>query len=357
MCSGVSHYQDRSPGFGEQAREPTYTVYANTPTSKLTLVRSLSQLVEFDTALRSVHAISLSSPLDLLPPTLSSSSPPRKRRQPTILATLSRTLSPGKAKRSAKDVFILPEDQHPPLAQLSSYLSELGKLPEIRTSTEWTSFFQPKGSDLESHRVERRVKRIMSDPQLAKSRSGLLDTAKVAVIDVDIKEELVVASGEEVDVADSESLRGLAEIAAIGRHLTGEDDETPIATVPDRSPAVTLLVTTPPVQVHPADKVETKAEAIVAAKPAPIITTPLEDLPEPEQHIVVELPQRPSTADPIKPKKDKVDFPSRTTSFSHPKRRKDERKTGLEDFEVLRVLGKGCAGKVRRLDLSIGFSY
>lgn len=267
-------------------------------------------------------------------------SSPRKRRAP-IFATLSRTLSPHRLKQGKPEephsiTGVLSDDEdtetHLPTARVSYYLSEMAKDSTITSSEGWQKFFAPGPNDLQSHRVERRVRQMRSDPALkaarntdpqGRARSFRMDS------DADSIAAMVALSQQFIDSAPS----------------TDELDLTNTTQKPRQEDRQAAAVQSKQKQELP---------------PTPAATPPktesngfFEESEAQDEHI--HLPPRPATCEPTRHDQDvkPIEVPSSNDGHcggvpATPRRirKKVERKADVSDFDILRVLGKGCAGKV-----------
>jgi serum/glucocorticoid-regulated kinase 2 len=238
---------------------------------------------------------------------------PRKR---TVLQTLSRTLTPSRRAADssvsvtsyADIVDISGETRGESLASLASYLTALSGIKDIRGQQEWTAFFRIGKEDLESKRVERRyacisllfrryhvliffyqsVKRVRSD--LAKHAATDVSKASAAKAHQGTPGTTPGGSSDAVEkLAESET--------------TGTIEDAGNSTMPSAS--------------------SSSVELALPPRPLSADGTKNDDR-------VVTVPHSP------KPSKDK----------RRRRKGKEESKVSLKDFEMLSVLGKGCAGKV-----------
>lgn len=338
----------------QQTREPMYTVYVTTPTASMTLSRSRAQIVALDQGLRSQAK-------DLLPPdspvhllgvddTSAASAPPRKQRRGPIFATLSRTLSPNRRRKAAAAAGSEPADapsidavfvEHPgpvkedhlPTARVSYYLSELAKHTSLHQTQPWTHFFQPGPNDLQSQRLERRVRQMRSDPALKTTSSAASNDLAAARKDSD---------------ADS-----LAAIVALHQQFIDS------ASVPDMDDVHPLSTGAP---APPNGQLPTPAPTPARAQDVFLDEDGALSAAEAAQGIMENASACEPTEHEVEPKQNDVPSPSllaaseQTTALNGahgvvsatPKksRKRVERQTAVTDFDILRVLGKGCAGKV-----------
>lgn len=214
------------------------------------------------------------------------------------------------------------EESPASLSQISAYLSDLAKLPAVRESKDWVKFFSTKNSeDSESHRVERRIKRIRSDPAVPSP--------------TDRAEQI------SCDASDTDDL---AELAALSRQLAGEDASDMIAT----SASITVTQPQPTIASVAASASEQIASA-VQTESAPIARQAMSDEQIHETLAIEAIPAYPKTPSP-EPMSDRS---TPTSQIAFPKSARSSRivksaprKMSVAEFDVLHVLGKGCAGKV-----------
>lgn len=294
--------------------------------------------------------VTLESPLAAILADLDpSNSPPRKRR-PVIFATISRTFASSKFRSAhskaaaaaaqppgsdeTDNATALDYATHPPLAQLSSYLTKLARSVD-KKDDDWIQFFRVRSRDLQSERVERRVRKMRSDPNFIIHRAS-------TPIRVDTPETTPPKHAHPADVEnrsrkddDNDSLDFMA---AISRQLSGEEaDLSDNGEEEEDSPTETsrFLVTAPtsaatlnpPTGYHTPEKVE-DGEIEGKANDQSLNKAFAED----------------KTADLIEEPENTAILPFPTSTKE--RRNVKSRKITLEDFEILRVLGKGCAGKV-----------
>lgn len=380
------------------ATTQSYTLYITTPTHNLTLQRSVDDIVELDLKLRQAGNASLPKLPNLLP---SSNAPPvpaspshgGSRR---LLQTISRTLSPGSPRHRTTlkqitkslasgpptasaaptaataatsthgTVPQVPASDAPPAhpsvnedmvvanekitSGLVNYFTALSSVTTIKTAKAWREFTRVRTDDLESQRVERRVHRVRSD---------LASHSKSAVAPTNVN-----VGGEGGRRAD-ESQSDIGEDWA-GR---GTEDERENGSTSGRSGsrqswnaghAMTLTRTAS--GRSSAGEEEVGAGTVAAAKKA---STHFANIPEEsekekeavassQQHLTTEASQAATSGDSSwadgGAEGSKAEAASANKSPN--RRRKSDRlrsdKVTVDDFEMIRVLGKGCAGKVSR---------
>jgi serum/glucocorticoid-regulated kinase 2 len=323
-----------------------------------------------------------------LPPRIPSSlsvSTPKKRNN--VLASLTRTLSPrrntansytsfGSAGKETRGASV-------DVKELGAVLTKASIDPAIRAHAAWKSFFLARIDDLESARVERRIKRARSDA-----------TMHLAAVEVPppLPTQLLPAS---------ESL-GHVQDASTGTDMSALTDDfvkPPQASLFDAGPAPTSveldsssLPKQDGIDVEGAEETRRGASVVMEEAPALDDSPPAENGDEEEptlqpssaltdsspnlEHppldsVVDDRPSTPPSAPvssaPVSPtsarlspkqKRSSLQPPPADIGMSHTLSRsmsdlassagsvKKPEAVNIDSFEVLRVLGKGCAGKV-----------
>ncbi|KAF8079140.1 hypothetical protein FPV67DRAFT_98655 [Lyophyllum atratum] len=382
----------------------SYSIYVKTPTHSLTLTRTTKEVIELDRKLRESHpGVELPAfPIDMQ----SLPAPPPKRKS-TFLNTLSRLASPtsGKTSRRFNNASIHPSNLTTPLTSpsgeisdpfnsfipnglensatlspsststgLASYLTMISNTAGLRQARVWKRFVHVRTDDLESVRVERAIKRVRSD--LAAHVGGLAKE-KENVHKGSTKAGSSVAPSESGSILE-ERVNGteVHEPADKAGHVKEEvvpAEETDPSTLP--SSATTDVIpdeTAPPPSDIPGPDAAQPAEDIAQPSAAPsgeISTTVAAEAPAriPRSHSVDFDKSRMARAFANStPSRDGAssqtgDESSASTTGGSGRRskrkkrsqstvprepRKSQRKVVIDDFEMMRVLGKGCAGKV-----------
>lgn len=377
----------------------THCSPAAAPTHHLTLTRTASEVAGLHTKLTDAYPAIEFPPLPL-------NDIPTKRRS-SFLHTLSRLannstkpiqipspsfqhntsilptpgISPGKER---DDPFINPlSSPTATTTSLASYLTVISNHPSVRTARPWRRFVRVRTDDLESVRVERAIKRVRSDLGMHVPTSSTQDVVSsvpdsrpasdvestIDDITTDIDDGLIAEQGvvppadrdsgigglhkegiqEEDEDEELESMREDAKIAELvvgGEDVATADRGTP---VPELHPSSTLngIEEALPTDPSPSDTLPT---------PAPSPPTPPPP-PPPPPHPATRIP-RSASADPDKASRlsrvwshddeSAPGTPQRKTKrlSPKPKTQRPARKVVVDDFEMMRVLGKGCAGKV-----------
>ncbi|KAJ7292702.1 kinase-like protein [Mycena rebaudengoi] len=278
----------------------SYSLYIKTPTHNLTLTRTAVELVDLDRKLREANPTTTLPALPIDP-----SSPPKRKTKSTFLNTLSRLASPS-ANRTARtrpaaspqteasDPFLSFEGVDPPSSTtLAAYLTTVSNTPTMRQARVWKRFVRVRTDDLESVRVERAIKRVRSDL----ASHGVRNKENVAVAVEEeappVPEEPVPEDPPATDTARIPRSQSADPDKRLSRAFT-QDEETP---------------QTDPEEMTSSQTGETDDSSIS------------------------------TTGHATQPKK-------RASKKKLLGPRKSTRKVVIDDFEMMRVLGKGCAGKV-----------
>ncbi|KZW00484.1 kinase-like protein [Exidia glandulosa HHB12029] len=360
-----------------------YSIYIKTPTHNITLTRNVTEIIDLHDRLRDAlpNASVPKLPID------ATAQPPQKRRS-SFLHTLSRfassssTSTRSSAKSSAPSSFQSPlaspsvevadpfasplttADAQTPTTSLASYLTTLSNDPAIRVCRPWRKFVRVRTDDLESVRVERAIKRVRSD--LAAHHA----TATPAPVpSVPSSSSVSMVGSDMSDVPEpvptrAESLHGARTHDGIKEE--DEDANTDEQHAPSQAAAT-----------EDASDRGAPFEAADAGAEENGLPTPSSSPPSPTggAHPTLRIP-RSASADPDKASRlsrvwkaassplkqtagdetetDDAGFDTDRASTgegSKPRKRRIPRerkskKVVIDDFEMVRVLGKGCAGKV-----------
>lgn len=333
----VAEAKDKREGRKRKQLVASYTLYVTTPTHNLTLIRSANDITEVDQKIRDALP---SSRLPALPtmPNFAPSSSGRK-----FFQTLSRTLSPGASKSrstfsnligdpatSAADLDASGAVSPPPSAplspvpgvntklashsittQLATYFTALANNPATREHKAWKRFVRVEADDFQSVRVERRVRKVRSDlAEHVKSSVAPRNTnVGVAPAQSDLEEDGGPTEDDlDLDSADDSSRASGTPAGRISR-----------ATVVSRSGSLDT----------------TSSDRRGVADDSRSTNTNIEMIPE-EQH----------GEDFHEASTDRQGDAAKLHHNRSHRRRKGSNKVTVDDFEMIRVLGKGCAGKV-----------
>ncbi|GAA6038913.1 hypothetical protein JCM8097_000571 [Rhodosporidiobolus ruineniae] len=366
--------------------DPVLTVYCSTPTSSLTLSRKLSEIVDLEARLRAQFP-------DRLPsrkPSSSIPSTPKKRNN--VLASLSRTLSPRRGGPSSFTSASAAVD----VKDLGALLTKASADSTVRSHTAWKSFFRIRSDDLESARVERRIKRARSDqtmhlaptPDSPPAVPELPMAARLARQDASggtemsassaMTDEVLRASGEEKQLSlfdlpdipsasikiDTPQVATPDDVELVDAAPVEEEEPVPMAEEPLEVEAEepvapsTPAPKSPPTSAGPPDErvvaeavtAQSVAAELVAVEPVAVPIEPLRLPPKPAKQEQSEgMKRSKSEQQSLAPPSTTGTSAAMSRSPSDLSTRSFEKKPGtvtLDSFDIMRVLGKGCAGKV-----------
>lgn len=352
------------------------------PTHHLTLTRTASEVADLHARLVDAYpSVDLPPlPLDQVPTKrrssflhtlsrLANNKPPPNSRPSQTLPTPA--VSPSKER---DDPFANPLSSPSAAAtSLASYLTVISNHPSVRTARPWRRFVRVRTDDLDSVRVERAIRRVRSDLAMhlpAPSPSAVISPLADLHITSDVEsthtgDDIATDDGPNVDrdsgvdglqsqgikeEEEDEDLLIMREDAKIAELVAGGETDTPMPPVP-KSPVEENSVVVDIPQPEPSD-----------ASPEPeqpvddVLPTPSPSPPTPPSHPAARIP-RSASADPDKasrlsrvwpPEEEATPDtpPSKPKRMSPKTKTKPTRKVVVDDFEMMRVLGKGCAGKV-----------
>ncbi|KAF9017976.1 kinase-like protein [Hymenopellis radicata] len=361
----------------------SYSLYIKTPTHNLTLTRLATEIVELDTKLRDNHP-SVKVPALPLDANAVMSLPPK--RKSTFLNTLSRLASPhgskirrnttgeeNKTRRSngsistAPSAFTSPlvspsKDQTDPFqsfspsaitatlpttvnsTSLAAYLTTISNTPALRQARVWKRFVRVRTDDLESVRVERAIKRVRSDLAAhtgmnGKDREDLppvvpeIPDKEPSVHEVATEEEKPSEVQKPTDEVSEEKQQVKIEDAPMKNGLLPADEEA----VSPPSPAAEEDTPKTPIAEGLANRIHRSrsADPETSARLSRAFTS--SSITQDGASSQTETGDESSATGGRRPKKKR----SMSVALS-----KKSRKVVIDDFEMMRVLGKGCAGKV-----------
>ncbi|BGP46733.1 hypothetical protein JCM10450v2_002581 [Rhodotorula kratochvilovae] len=361
--------------------DPTLTVYVSTPTSNLTLSRKLSELVDLEARLHAQFP-------DRLPPrkvAAAAPSPTTSKKRSNVLASLTRTLSPRRGS-SGSPSFSSFSSKAPPsaaadLKDLSASLSAASASDSVRAHAAWQALFAVRRDDLQSARVERRIKRARSDqtmhlapapaataareerqePSAASAATEEIVEAAAAPSEDGDDKPLLAVLGADALLVEAEKtpvlpLKEDIELVAASVRRAGSSGSAPMDVSGEVAPADL------PAPEQPVDKVVDDVAAAIevsgaedagAIGPAVVAEDePLAPAPLTAESHAQEPSALLSTAVPVSlaPSSSMSVSESMTRSTSNMSAATTlstkSRAITLDSFEILRVLGKGCAGKV-----------
>ncbi|KAH7922670.1 hypothetical protein BV22DRAFT_1016856 [Leucogyrophana mollusca] len=271
------------------------------------------------------------------------------------------------------------------VTSLASYLTSISNETSLRQSRAWKRFVRVRTDDLESVRVERAIKRVRSD--LAAHVSPKVPELSANAPSTNVSSSNVSELLEDGDAdVEEESINGDAHVKDLSRSdlreedIKEEEESELTAEQPDRE----AVAATEPVEVAELDDLPSIPAEEPSATPPPI-DTDLSNGADDEDAAALPTPiadgpasriPRSHSADPDKASRLSRVYTSSTlqdgassamgdessisttagrrarkkrsqsTDPSKELRKKSQRKVVIDDFEMMRVLGKGCAGKV-----------
>ncbi|KZS93531.1 hypothetical protein SISNIDRAFT_474447 [Sistotremastrum niveocremeum HHB9708] len=362
------------------------------PTHNVTLTRTITELKSLHVKLHDAHPETTfpELPLDLSDVSATAGG----KRRSSFLHTLSRLASPGPknrpphglpspAKESNEDPFAAAPQST--LTALASYLTIISNDQLLRVSKPWRRFVHVRVDDLESVRVERAIKRVRSDVAIHLNPKGMASTASVpsstnvsvhAIDDLtdtetstaglresDIQEE-VEAEAEQDVTKGKTSLPPASDSTDMDATTIAETDsamkDEPSLLDDENTAAAASMVTTgnlPTPTPSPAARTVELPPAEEQNVEGPKEPTPSVSHPPSASAHVHRIP-RSASADPDKATRLSRVFQSGSVNgesdeppFKRRKKdgkveKKPSKKVQIDDFEMMRVLGKGCAGKV-----------
>ncbi|KAI9444542.1 hypothetical protein H4582DRAFT_2108450 [Lactarius indigo] len=343
---------------------PSFTLYVKTPTHNLTLSRTAREIVELDHKLHDAYP-------SVLRPTLpidSSVLPQPTKRKSVILNTLSRLASPASNKyKQSHPIHLSPlpsslprqrsptrslttwarsqsvhrPPANPTITGLAAYLTTLSNDQVFRQARPWKRFVRVRTDDLESVRVERAIRRVRSDVA-AHLSSPSTDMPERSQLNGDTASTAPSAKSDviEIEASDTGSI-------ALPSHTADADGV--IAPAPDTDASVDLVAPSTPLPAaaeHPSRIPRSQsADPDKAARLSRVFT-------QSATSVGINGTETASASASAT-----EDDSSVNTSHEHRERKKRSksaarikervsRKVQVSDFEMMRVLGKGCAGKV-----------
>ncbi|SGY51069.1 BQ5605_C001g00956 [Microbotryum silenes-dioicae] len=318
------------------------TIYVSTPTSSLTLRRSLADVAELEADALTFHIVQLRYNFPGRVPARPMPTPPLitftpKKSRTAVFATLQRTLSPRRASSSSSssaranslDMSIMD------VTELGNWLTDLSGDKVLRESSAFQTFFSASGpDDLESARLERRIKGNQSNvakyigPSSTKAKRGRLN----------VSEDSIPSAG------------------------TTSSEHVPLFPLPPiPSSKLDFNVNGKRKSSSGTDTLSTAGSEIEQGLPSGIVAERVEETIEepeslPEVHAIPKSPEpskateSPGASRPASVVETSGDAVATSSTQKKGKtlqrRRKDDKAVTIDSFEILRVLGKGCAGKV-----------
>ncbi|GAA5948795.1 hypothetical protein JCM21900_005302 [Sporobolomyces salmonicolor] len=349
--------------------DPFLTIYVSTPTSSLTLSRKLSEVVDLEERLRAQFP-------SRLPSRQTSTAPPATpKKRNNVLASLTRTLSPRRSSQNSFTSFSsagkesrsssFPVD----FKDLGSILTKASFDHDVRSTSTWKVFFNVRKDDLESARVERRIKRARSDQTMHLAPTGLNPTGTSIV---------PLAAGNRASThrssrQDASGGTGTNHRAATASSVDlSEAQSVSFFDLPDipsskfvmeAEQKMSVDVGVDPEVLHDSERREASAAAqattsseaaaleppdvyqdLLATAPPEDSATPIDAEGARSSRHLHPRPRPSSTSASAATDTDMT--PSHSDVGSAISVDREPKDVTVDSFDILRVLGKGCAGKV-----------
>ncbi|KAI1783506.1 hypothetical protein LXA43DRAFT_903432 [Ganoderma leucocontextum] len=370
------------------------------PTHNLTLTRSAQEIVDLHAKLRDSFP-GLKMPT---PPIDAASLPAPPKRKSVFLNRLSRFASPSTNKTaSSRQVSDRKEQPQPPSSSVSSstasaaqtpivtpateigdpfaeigengedisalaasnnkvvtglaaYLTTLANDSSMRQARAWKRFVRVRTDDLQSVRVERAIKRVRSDLAAHVSPGSSTEIQRSisqVVLDGDSSKASSVSEKEagEVEEKEGDNVNGTeGEEGGDDGTAEGVEDRAPTPMSP-KPPAASVDAKAAPATNGVADDEDDKGPRtpIQTETPARKLRSQSADPSTRTSRLYSSTPSTASqTGDDssISTTERRSARKKRTKSRDPNSEKKSKRKVVIDDFEMMRVLGKGCAGKV-----------
>ena len=251
---------------------------------------------------------------------------------------------------NGEDISALAASNNKVITGLASYLTTLANDNILRQSRAWKRFVRVRTDDLQSVRVERAIKRVRSDLAAHVSPGSATEISRsISQVVADSESAASSVDGEVSDVPDD-----------IKEDADGEQDaEEGTAEGPEDRAPTPMSPKTPVTAVD-----EPKAESAVngdAEEEEKPPRTPVQDAARSQRSQSAGPTTRssrlysstPSTTSQttgddssISTTERRSARKKRSKSKAPDSEKKSQRKVVIDDFEMMRVLGKGCAGKV-----------
>ncbi|KAF7337781.1 hypothetical protein MSAN_02251900 [Mycena sanguinolenta] len=315
----------------------SYSLYIKTPTHNLTLTRTAQELIELDYKLKESY------PTVALPDLPIDTSAPKRKNKSTFLNTLSRLASPNnrtpRAPSStrrhtpsttphieASDPFLAfgPSDGGASAAPapsgnstaVAAYLTTISNTPAMRQARVWKRFVRVRTDDLESVRVERAIKRVRSDlaSHGGRGKENVAEKEKEVVVPSPPPAPAPAPEPMPIEPPADEATPDPAPAAEPARIPRSQSAD------PDKRMSRSFSSNTPDEQTDVEEQTSSQAG-------------------ETEDDSSLSTTGHAASAPKKRASKKKL----RALSVGP---RKSTRKVVIDDFEMMRVLGKGCAGKV-----------
>ncbi|KAI6133719.1 hypothetical protein EV401DRAFT_2064725 [Pisolithus croceorrhizus] len=262
------------------------------------------------------------------------------RSRPSV--TPVNTDSPSNGNNPPSVAASTPADKNTMMTSLAAFLTTIANEPTLRQTRAWKRFVRVRTDDLESVRAERAIKRVRSD-LAAHVGSG--------------KDQ--IPEGSLVTSLDASSRTSILQ-EGIKEEEEEEDADAPVESPLDVG-MEQAAIEDKPVPTVDADAVSRADDDEVTTLPTPIADGPLSRVTRSHSADPSSGPRRHTTSathmdgtssattgdeSSISTTAGRRERKKRSQSTDPNRKKKSQRKAVINDFEMMRVLGKGCAGKV-----------
>jgi serum/glucocorticoid-regulated kinase 2 len=267
------------------------------------------------------------------------------------------------------------------ITALAAYLTTISNDPSLRQTRAWKRFVHVRTDDLESVRTERAIKRVRSDlaahirskadvsahpSSTDVSSSGLgeivdgIESINDTVEGEVVSNDLSRSDLREADIKEEEELEANAPSSqSVAEHsqpieIERSDDGTPDVPPADNAKAAQEHIDTDAVTNGAVEEEETTLPTPVADSPASRI--PRSHSADPDRtrrlsRVYTSSTMQDGTSSATGDESSisttaRRARKKRSQSTDPSRKKKAQRKVAIDDFEMMRVLGKGCAGKV-----------
>ncbi|KAL4068951.1 hypothetical protein V8B97DRAFT_1918412 [Scleroderma yunnanense] len=283
-------------------------------------------------------------------------------------------------------------DKNTMMTSLAAYLTTIANEPALRQTRAWKRFVRVRTDDLESVRAERAIKRVRSDlaVHVGSGKSPNLNADEPVATSAHASSTNVSSSNvselldgvESVDgIVDGESKLTDGSKSILQEGIKEEEEdvgalfESPVdvakevvvvvgasrqpGEIPDEDADASPVDQTQPAQQNDADIIPNgTVEEEVTTLPTPVADGPTSRIPRSHSADPSRVSRRHTSSaqdgtssatgdeSSISTTADLRECKKRSQSTDPNRKKKSQRKVAINDFEMMRVLGKGCAGKV-----------
>ncbi|KAI0640225.1 hypothetical protein C8Q77DRAFT_119750 [Trametes polyzona] len=256
---------------------------------------------------------------------------------------------------NGEDISALAASNNKVITGLAAYLTTVANDSTLRQARAWKRFVRVRTDDLQSVRVERAIKRVRSDLAAHASPGASAEINRsISQVVLDGESASEKAAGESSSIVREES-EGDQDAGADDGTAEGPEDRAPTPVSPKPAQILPEEPKTPgPVTNGDATEEDDKGpntpvQAEAPANQSRIVRSQSADPMARSSRLYSTTPSQASqTGDDssISTTERRSARKKRSKSTDPNSEKKSQRKVVIDDFEMMRVLGKGCAGKV-----------